>query len=173
MNTSEVLSVLAILVSTVSAGAAIWSARSAHAALAREHDRDEARRRVRAEVAVVNDDDEGPGPQRRVKLFLSPPQDGDVCELSTCELVSPAGRIEVMYGGTTAKGQPVASLTPTIVLSGERKQVNLILHLLKFHGDTVLKFSGFRHNPARSPVELEISIPGIGSAHGGPRGTDP
>ena len=98
----------------------------------------------------MNDDDEGPGPQRHVKLFLSPPQDGEICELPTCELVSPAGRIEVMYVGTTAKGNPMASLVPTIVLSGERKQVNLILHLLKFHGDTVLKFSGFRHDPRRS-----------------------
>jgi len=173
MHTSDVLSVIAILVSAVSAGAAIWSARSAHGALAREHDRDEARRRIRTEVAVVNDDDEGPGPQRHIKLFLSPPQDGEVCELSACELISPAGQIEVMYGGVTAKGQPTASLAPTIVLTGERKQVNLILHLLKFHGDTVLKFSGFRHDAGRSPVQLKISIPGVGRAHGEPIRTDP
>ena len=162
---SDLIAAFALIVSGISAATAIYSARLSRAIERRERKREEARALPRVSVPVVNDDDEGPGPQRHLKIIFSPPENGDHCELNGCELLTPTGNVEVAYGGTRVRGGSRVELDSPVSLSTESQQVNVILHLLIFSGPTVLKFFGVRHDARRSAIEIAVPVPPLGQAH--------
>src|SRR4051812_46604538 len=152
VKTSDLIAMFALIVSGVSAWATIASARAAKvSALAAEkaaqlqQDQQTARTLIRVRTPVVRDDDEGAGRQRRVKITLEPPENGDFLDINTCELIRQAEQLQLMYRGGREIGGGGIELRPPITLSREPEQVNVIMHLLEFRGDTLLEFSGVRH----------------------------
>ena len=98
--------------------------------------------------------------------MFSPPENGDYCELNACELLTPKGTVEVIKGVHKFSGSPRVELKPPVSLVSGAQQLNVILHLVTFAGPTVLKFDGVRYDARRSPVEVKVTVPPRGQAHG-------
>jgi hypothetical protein len=158
VQASDVIALVALVVSILSAIAAIRSSIAASRTNHRAEEKERARSRIRVEIAVVNDDDEGPGPQRHLKIFLSPPEDGTICELNRFQSVTPAIAVELRYAGEQVRAKGPVELRPALVINS-RTQINMTVHLLVFAGPTIFRFSGVRQDASRSAVEVEVPVP--------------
>ena len=158
---------LSDLIAAAALAVATYSAWLSWANDRRDRRREEARTGPCVRVSIVNDDDdEGRGPERRLKLMFSPPENGDYCELNACELLTPEGTVEVIKGDHKFSGGPRVELKPPVPLVSGAQHLKVILHLVGFAGPTVLKFEGVGYDTRRSPVEVKVTVPPRGQAHG-------